>query len=67
MGAEQSRTPDNASSVQQTDFVVIGSGIGGMLKGQTALSALISLTSSSTCACVQACVVLLCLHGMDMK
>lgn len=58
MGAEQSRTPDNASSVQQTDFVVIGSGIGGMLKGQTALSAMISLTSSSRsymCVCAGLC------------
>ena len=31
MGAEQSRTPNNASGAHETDFVVIGSGIGGRL------------------------------------
>ena len=34
MGAEQSKIPSNASGVQETDFVVVGSGIGGMLQAR---------------------------------
>ena len=34
MGAEQSRTSSNSPGVHETDFVVIGSGIGGMLQAK---------------------------------
>lgn len=70
MGAEQSRTSNNASGVHETDFVVIGSGIGGMLqtRQQNLVARLICLAGSSLLdKLVQACVVLPCLHGMDTK
>ena len=66
MGAEQSTDQQSASESQQTDFVVIGSGIGGILILQLARfrGGVVRVQMCTNILlhafCLQACAVLLC-------
>ena len=70
MGAEQSRNPNNAADVHETDFVVIGSGIGGMLQTRQLSSVQFDqpswqLTPRRTCAGL-CCAAMLARYGYEV-
>lgn len=70
MGADQSKPSDTAPNVHETDFVVIGSGIGGMLQDQTDQCSLCSplqagLMPKRTCAGL-CCAAMLARYGYEV-